>query len=116
MDLAELDIPLHIEVVEPRKGIPSRIVELMNEWDAMELFANIEYEVDELDRDERLIRAAEGPQIRVTFSHDQCVVEPGTIVSGVSTSNIGFINDIERKPDVGLFALATEMDSPSSGQ
>lgn len=86
MDLAELNIPLHIEVVEPRNGIPARIVELMNEWNATELFANIEYEIDELERDERLIRAAEGPQIRVTYCHDQCVVEPGTIVSGVLIS------------------------------
>jgi deoxyribodipyrimidine photo-lyase len=83
MDLAELDIPLHIEVVEPRKGIPARIVELMKEWDATELYANIEYEVDELDRDERLIRAAGAARNRVTYSHDQCVVEPGAIVSGV---------------------------------
>ena len=87
MDLAELDIPLHIEVVEPRKGIPARIVQLMKEWDAAEMYANIEYEVDELDRDERLIRAAGAAGNLITLSHDQCVVEPGTIVSGVYASS-----------------------------
>jgi len=115
MDLRELDIPLHIEVVDPRKEIPSRIVELMKEWQATELYANIEYEIDELDRDERLLRAAEGPQIRVTYSHDQCVVEPGKIVSGVLPVILSS-NKIARQADVSLFTMATKMDSPRSRQ
>ena len=115
MDLRELDIPLHIEVVDPRKEIPSRIVELMKEWEATELYANIEYEIDELDRDERLLRAAEGPQIRVTYSHDQCVVEPGKIVSGVLPVILSS-NKIARQANVRLLAMATKMDPPCSRQ
>lgn len=82
-DLAELDIPLHVEIVDPRKGIPRKIVELMKEWQATELFSNLEYEIDELDRDKMLISEAETSNICITYCHDQCVVEPGTIMSGV---------------------------------
>jgi deoxyribodipyrimidine photo-lyase len=82
-DLEELNIPLHIEHVEPRREIPSKIVEFMKSWNATELFANIEYEIDELDRDTNLISEAEKSQIKVTCMHDQCIVEPGTIFSAV---------------------------------
>jgi len=69
--------------VEPRVHIPTAIIDLMKEWKACELFANIEYEIDELDRDETLIKEADAFGLRITYTHDQCVVEPGTIVSGV---------------------------------
>jgi deoxyribodipyrimidine photo-lyase len=82
-DLGQFDIPLHIETIERRSEIPAKVVELMKNWNATELYANIEYEVDELGRDEKLIKEAEPSQLRVNFMHDQCVVEPGTIVSGV---------------------------------
>jgi deoxyribodipyrimidine photo-lyase len=84
-DLAGLDIPLHIETVEPRVHIPAKVVDVMKRSKASELFANIEYEIDELDRDEKLIKGADAIGLRVTYVHDQCVVEPGTIVSGVTT-------------------------------
>jgi deoxyribodipyrimidine photo-lyase len=83
-DLAGLDIPLHIETVEPRAHIPAKVVDMMKRSKASELFANIEYEIDELDRDEKLIKEADAIGLRVTYVHDQCVVEPGTIVSGVT--------------------------------
>jgi deoxyribodipyrimidine photo-lyase len=83
-DLAHLDIPLHVQVVEPRTDIPSTIVELMNRWDATEIFANIEYEIDELHRDTQLLEPAENARIKATFIHDQCVVEPGIIKSAVT--------------------------------
>ena len=57
----------------------------MTKWNATELFANIEYEVDELDRDTKLIAKMGTGQARVTYIHDQCVVEPGVIVSGVTS-------------------------------
>ncbi|KAG7133995.1 Deoxyribodipyrimidine photo-lyase like protein [Verticillium longisporum] len=55
-DLAKLDIPLHIETVDKRRQISDRIVELMGEWGATHLFANMEYEVDELRREAKLVR------------------------------------------------------------
>lgn len=82
-DLAQLGIPLHVETVEKRSHIPLKIIELLKSWEATELFANIEYEVDELDRDEKLIRRANEVQIGINYFHDQCVIEPGTIFTAV---------------------------------
>jgi deoxyribodipyrimidine photo-lyase len=76
-----------VQVVESRKDIPNTIVELMNRWEATEVFANIEYEIDELDRDIQLLEPAENARIKATFIHDQCVVEPGVIKSGVNFSS-----------------------------
>ncbi|KAJ5167604.1 uncharacterized protein N7482_003198 [Penicillium canariense] len=81
-DLAELDIPLYVETQEKRKGIPSRIVDLCQEWEAKHLCANIEYEVDELRRDARLVRLCAEKDIDFTPSHDTCVVTPGALVTG----------------------------------
>ncbi|KOS17429.1 Deoxyribodipyrimidine photo-lyase [Escovopsis weberi] len=81
-DLAKLDIPLYVETVEKRKNIPGRIVELMNQWGSNHLFANMEYEVDELRREARMVRdmAQGGKAFEVV--HDTCVVPPGELHSG----------------------------------
>jgi deoxyribodipyrimidine photo-lyase len=63
----------------------------MKSWNAKEIFANIEYEVDELDRDTNLINECNNHEIRTTFIHDQCVIEPGTIFSAVHISNFNYI-------------------------
>ncbi|KAJ6011647.1 Cryptochrome/DNA photolyase class 1 [Penicillium sp. IBT 35674x] len=80
-DLAELDIPLHMETVEKRKAIPGRIVELCQQWAAKHLCANIEYEVDELRRDAKLVRLCAKNNIDFSPSHDTCVVTPGALSS-----------------------------------
>ncbi|TWU76307.1 hypothetical protein ED733_005681 [Metarhizium rileyi] len=81
-DLANLDIPLHIETVEKRKHIPDRILELMEQWGSRHLFANMEYEVDELRREANMVRdlAENGKSFEVV--HDSCVVTPGQLQSG----------------------------------
>lgn len=80
-DLAELDIPLHMETQEKRKAIPGRVAELCQQWGANHLFANIEYEVDELRRDARLVRLCAEKGIDCAFSHDACTVPPGALSS-----------------------------------
>ncbi|CAM1504431.1 Fc.00g020220.m01.CDS01 [Cosmosporella sp. VM-42] len=81
-DLAKLDIPLYVETVEKRKKIPDRILELLDEWGANHLFANMEYEVDELRREASMVRdfAENGKSFEVV--HDTCVVPPGSLRSG----------------------------------
>ncbi|KAK4210675.1 Deoxyribodipyrimidine photo-lyase [Rhypophila decipiens] len=81
-DLAKLDIPLWVETVEKRKNIPSRIVELMKDWGARHLFANMEYEVDELRREADLVRSFAANGIAVEVVHDTCVVPPGQLKTG----------------------------------
>lgn len=81
-DLAELDIPLYVETVEKREKIPGRILELLEEWGANHLFANVEYEVDELRRDEHLVRSCLDKGIALDVLPDTCIVNPGELVSG----------------------------------
>ncbi|KAF7595563.1 hypothetical protein BBP40_005598 [Aspergillus hancockii] len=80
-DLGELDIPLYMETREKRKDIPRRVIELCHEWGANHLFANIEYEVDELRREARLIRSCAQDGIKFEALHDTCVVPPGLLSS-----------------------------------
>ena len=80
--LAKLDIPLYVETVEKRNQIPDRILELMEEWGASHLFANMEYEVDELRRESHLVRHLSGKGKSFEVVHDTCVVPPGRLQTG----------------------------------
>ncbi|KAL8424148.1 hypothetical protein RB596_004113 [Gaeumannomyces avenae] len=81
-DLANLDIPLHIETVEKRRQVPQRLLDLLEDWGVSHLFANMEYEVDELRREAQLVRmlAENGKSMEVV--HDTCIVPPGCLESG----------------------------------
>ncbi|KAI1827205.1 deoxyribodipyrimidine photo-lyase [Xylaria intraflava] len=81
-DLAALDIPLYVETVEKRRNIPGRILKLMEEWGANHLFANLEYEVDELRREAKMMRLCADRGLALDVFHDTCVVSPGAILSG----------------------------------
>ncbi|CAK7234903.1 DNA photolyase phr1 [Sporothrix bragantina] len=81
-DLAKLNIPLWIETVEDRKKIPRRIMELMDKWKARHLFANLEYEPDELRRETKLVRLCASQGKAMTVVHDTCAVPPGELESG----------------------------------
>jgi deoxyribodipyrimidine photo-lyase len=81
-DLAKLDIPLYVEIVEKRKKIPGRILELLGEWGASHLFANVEYEVDELRREASMVRPFLEKGIAMDVVPDTCVVSPGELASG----------------------------------
>lgn len=80
-DLSELDIPLYMETQDKRRALPGRVVELCQQWEANHLFGNIEYEVDELRRDAKLVRLSADSKIAFTLSHDTCVVPPGALSS-----------------------------------
>lgn len=80
-DLAQLDIPLYMETHEPRQTIPQRIVELCETWGVSNVFANIEYEVDELRREAKMIRLCADKGIQFKAVHDACVVTPGELRS-----------------------------------
>ena len=80
-DLAKLDIPLHIETVLERNTLPDRLMELAESWGASHVYANIEYEVDELRRETRLVRKCLDRGIALHALHDACVVAPGKLSS-----------------------------------
>jgi deoxyribodipyrimidine photo-lyase len=85
-DLSLLDIPLYVEAIPKRKAIPDRILELAGGWGAGHIYANIEYEVDELRREALMTRMALEKGIAFTAMPDTCVVEPGKL-SAKSSGN-----------------------------
>ncbi|KAI9846823.1 MAG: hypothetical protein M1838_001146 [Thelocarpon superellum] len=80
-DLAKLDVPLHCETVAKRKAVPARIVALAEEWGASHIYANVEYEVDELRREAALTRLCLEKGIAFQALPDTCVVDPGELSS-----------------------------------
>ena len=81
-DLAALDVPLHVETVLKRRAVPKRLLELCGTWGAQHVFCNIEYEVDELRREEKLVQQGLERSIDFTPVHDDVVVPPGALASG----------------------------------
>jgi len=81
-ELEELDIPLYIETIPERKNVTKRLVELALEWNVKNVFCNLEYEPDELRREERLVRMMLGKGIGFDPYHDDCVVPPGSLKTG----------------------------------
>ncbi|EKG12983.1 Cryptochrome/DNA photolyase class 1 [Macrophomina phaseolina MS6] len=81
-DLAALDIPLVVETVPQRKNVPQYLIDKCTEWGAAHLFCNMEYEVDELRREKRLIERCLAAGVDCTVAHDDVVVPPGALQTG----------------------------------
>ncbi len=80
-ELKELQIPLVFATAEGRKEIVPTIVNFVKENDASHVFANFEYEVDELRRDITVLKDL-GDQVQVSLHHDQTVAVPGEVKTG----------------------------------
>ncbi|KAK4626357.1 Deoxyribodipyrimidine photo-lyase [Fulvia fulva] len=81
-DLAELDIPLYVTTIEDRKDVMPHILGKCTEWGAKHLFCNIEYEVDELRRETKLVKDGLAQGIALEAVHDDVVVAPGELKTG----------------------------------
>lgn len=75
----KLDIPLHVTTHARRRTLPSYVISFLQSVNATRLFANIEYEVDELRRDITVCNLANEMHILPTFVHDKLIVEPDTL-------------------------------------
>ena len=80
-ELKELHIPLVFVTAEGRKEIVPTIVKFIKENDASHVFANFEYEVDELRRDIKALKEL-GDSTQVSLHHDQTVAVPGEVKTG----------------------------------
>jgi len=80
-ELKELDIPLVFLHAEERDEIVPGVLEFLQKEGVSHVFANFEYEVDELRRDQRFVEES-GDDILISLHHDQTVVEPGTMLTG----------------------------------
>ncbi|KAG2156169.1 DNA photolyase, FAD-binding/Cryptochrome [Suillus clintonianus] len=78
-ELAKLNIPLYTITHTPRKTVPTRVISVLQTLQATQLFANIEYEVDELRRDLEVCSLAKNAGITPTYVHDRCIIEPGVV-------------------------------------
>lgn len=80
-DLAQFDIPLYVETVEKRKQIPVRLMQLCQSWGANHVFANVEYEVDELRREAAITTQCLENSMSFNAFEDTCVVPPYSLSS-----------------------------------
>ena len=79
-DLKDLDIPLVFITAEKRKDIVPSILSFIKANNASHVFANFEYEVDELRRDIKVLeKLGNDNDVQFNLYHDQVIVEPGTI-------------------------------------
>ncbi|EME46259.1 hypothetical protein DOTSEDRAFT_42802 [Dothistroma septosporum NZE10] len=81
-DLAGLDIPLYMTTIEDRRDVIPKILSKCAEWGAKHLFCNIEYEVDELRRETKLVKAGLKQGIAIEAVHDDSIVAPGELKTG----------------------------------
>lgn len=70
---------MHTVTWSPRKSIPGKVVSLLEEWKASDLYANISYEVDELRRDIQICELGTEKGIRCAFVQDRLIVDPGIL-------------------------------------
>lgn len=79
-----MNIPLVVLTAEKRGEKGEKVLEFLKEHNVSHVFANIEYEVDELRRDidfvEKLADEKSAPSFHVV--HDQTVVEPKALTTG----------------------------------
>lgn len=86
-ELEEKNIPMAIVVAEERADKSTRVLEFVKKHDVSHVYANMEYEVDELRRDIKLAKLFHGGEDGVSFEvlHDQTVVIPGHLKTGAGT-------------------------------
>jgi deoxyribodipyrimidine photo-lyase len=74
-----LNIPLYVTTHSSRRTLPTGVINILKQWNVKEIYANIEYEVDELRRDIKVLELAKQEDIKCTLVHDKLLVEPGTL-------------------------------------
>ncbi|ESK94386.1 deoxyribodipyrimidine photo-lyase [Moniliophthora roreri MCA 2997] len=79
--LAKLHIPLHTFTERIRKNLPQSVISLLADYSCNSLYANIEYEVDELRRDLKVCSLAKSKGIKAIFVHNKCIIEPGVVTT-----------------------------------
>ncbi len=80
-ELKKLEIPLVILTADERDRIVPMVVKFLKDNSVSHLFANYEYEVDELRRDVKLLKRVDS-EVHLSLYHDQTVMEPGTMTTG----------------------------------
>jgi deoxyribodipyrimidine photo-lyase len=81
--LPKLNIPLFVHSMpfdSKRKSQAREVIRLCNErFEAASVWGNISYEVDELERDLRLVKEGREKGVRVELRHDRLIMPPGSV-------------------------------------
>ncbi|KAF2867935.1 DNA photolyase, FAD-binding/Cryptochrome [Massariosphaeria phaeospora] len=83
-ELQGLNIPLVFLQAETRGRYVPAVTDFVRDNSVSHVFANYEYEIDELRRDIKFVKEV-GKEVQVSIYHDQTVVEPGTIKTAAGT-------------------------------
>ena len=81
-DLGEKSVPLAILTADDRSQKSEKILDFAKEHDISHIYANFEYEVDELRRDIDLAEKLKEKSIGFELYHDQTIVVPGELSTG----------------------------------
>lgn len=81
-ELGGLDVPFVVLNVEKRSGIVPKLVEFVMKYDAQRVFANLEYEIDEIRRDIKVVEMSGDAGWSFELHHDQTIMEPGLLCTG----------------------------------
>jgi len=114
-ELAKINIPLAIAVAEQRKDKSKVVLEFLEKHNVSHLYANFEYEIDEIRRDCKILRGLEQKDTTFTLLHDQTVVEPMAIRTGAggpakvfTPYHKSWLAKLQREPE-----LLNTVDKPS---
>ena len=80
-ELKDLNIPLVFVEATERKDLVPKVLEFIKSQSISHVFANYEYEIDELRRDIKVAKAAKD-SFKFELFHDQTVIEPLTMLTG----------------------------------
>ena len=105
-ELEKLNIPLFFVTAETRKELVPKIVEFIKSNEISHVFANFEYEIDEIRRDSKVMKEF-GDGVQVSLHHDQCVVEPGSMRTGTggpmkvfTPYHRAWLGEVKQSPDL----------------
>lgn len=113
--LSKLDIPLFTTSHDLRATLPERVMAILADWKVTQLFANVEYAVDELRRDIRVCELAnQGGTVRCAFVHDKCIIAPGAVKTKEGRGytvrvTVYLTSGSTHRSDLGLFALPSSL-------
>lgn len=81
--LQKKNIPLAVVTAEERGQKVEKVLQFVKDHDISHIYANLEYEVDELRRDIKLAKKVQDEEgLFFDALHDQTVITPGTVVTG----------------------------------
>lgn len=123
-ELKDLDIPLVFLEASDRDEIVPEVIKFIKENSVSHVFANYEYEIDELRRDIKVLKEAGSKDHSFQFAlrHDQTVMEPGTMTTGsdkpmkvFTPYHQAWLGEVKADPSL-LDMASTPTKNPSGSQ